>query len=111
MESILFLLRSAPTHPDAPRALDFARSLKSQGHAVSVLLLQDAVLAGVKVEGPATDSHIAQTLQSGISVYALDEDLALRGLTEAKLWEGLCVANYTELVDLMDRHARVVGAL
>jgi sulfur relay protein TusB/DsrH len=119
MESILLLLNSAPSNPNAARAFQAALTLRAQGHAVSMFLLQDAVLAALKVEslesaqpnGDGASSSAAQALNAGVSMYALGEDLALRGFDPSKLPDGVCVADYVLLVDLFDQHTRVIGAL
>ncbi len=111
MEPILLLVNSAPSSPNVERAFQMALTLCAQGHAVSVFLLQDAVLGGLHVEGDDAPSRAAQALGAGISVYALGEDLALRGFTPAKLRNGIRMADYSQLIDLFDRHSRVIGAL
>lgn len=111
MEPILFLINSAPSSPNVERAFHTAFTLREQGHSVSVFLLQDGVLGGLASDGDEGHSHVAQALEAGISVYALGEDLALRGFTPSKLRNGACVVDYSQLVDLFDKHRRVIGAL
>lgn len=111
MESILLLLNSTPSNPNAERAFATALQLRSLGHAVSLCLLQDAVLAGLKIAENGTSPRIAQTLAAGISIYALGEDLALRGFTPNKVFAGVCLADYSQLLDLFEQHTRVIGAL
>ncbi len=110
MESVLMLVNSAPSSPNVARAFQTALTLRAQGHAVSLFLLQDAVLAGLQVADGASASA-AQALGAGVALYALGEDLALRGFTPSKLWDGVRVADYAQLVDLFDQHPRVIGAL
>jgi sulfur relay protein TusB/DsrH len=119
MESILLLLHSAPSNPNAARAFQTALTLRAQGRSVSMFLLQDAVLAGLKVESfnsaqanrDGANSLAVQALKAGVSMYALGEDLALRGFDPSKLPDGVRVADYAQLVDLFDQHTRVIGAL
>ncbi len=119
MESILLLLNSAPSNPNAARAFQTARTLRAQGHAVSMFLLQDAVLAALKVEGlgsaqpngDGASSSPGQALNAGVSMYVLGEDLALRGFNPLKLTDGIRVADYAQLVELFEQHSRVIGAL
>jgi len=111
VESVLFLLNSAPSQPGAARAIQSAVTLRAQGHAVSLFLFQDAVLMAVKCDGHGAHAPVKQTLAADIPIYALGEDLAMRGFTPLKLWEGIQVADYNELVDLFEQHTRVIGAL
>ncbi|MBI1800219.1 MAG: DsrE family protein [Chloroflexi bacterium] len=108
MQSVLVWINSAPAHPNLGRAFQLALQLRAQGRAVSVFLAQDAVLAGIKAEG---DAPIAQALQAAITTYALAEDLRLRGFSPASLWDGVRLADYTQLLELFDQHERVIGAL
>lgn len=108
MDSVLFLLNSPPSNPNTNRAFDLALGLRAQGKSVSIFLLQDAVLSGLEV---TASSRVGRILGAGISVYALGEDLQMRGFAESALWYGVRVADYAQLADLFDAHARVIGAL
>lgn len=107
MESILLLINSTPSSPNVERAFQTALTLRAQGHAVSVFLLQDAVLAAVD----RAYTRAAQALSNDIALYALAEDLHLRGFAPAALGTGVRAADYAQLVDLFAQHTRVVGAL
>lgn len=111
MESILLLVNSAPSNPNLDRAFESALALKAQGHPVSMFLLQDAVLAGLKGDGAGGAPSSSQALSAGITIYALNEDLAMRGFTASKLRDGIQLGDYGQLVDLFDQHTRVIGAL
>ncbi|MBI4671897.1 MAG: DsrE family protein [Chloroflexi bacterium] len=111
MDSILFLLNSTPSSPNAARAFMAALTLRTQGHPVSLCLMQDAVLAGLETGEDGVNARTAHVLQAGVSMYALGEDLALRGFTPQKLYAGIQVADYPQLLDLFEQHARVIGAL
>ena len=119
MEPILLLVNSAPSSPNLKRAFGSALALKEQGHPVSMFLLQDAVLAGLREEGldrsqpnsSGAHPHAAQALNAGVSLYSLVEDLALRGYAASNLWDGIQAGDYGQLVDLFDRHTRVIGTL
>jgi sulfur relay protein TusB/DsrH len=111
MEPILILINSAPSTPNVERAFQTAFTFRERGHAVSVFLFQDGVLGGLESEGDEGHSHAAAALDTGISVYALGEDLALRGFTPAKLRNGIRVADYAKLIELFDQYSRVIGAL
>jgi hypothetical protein len=50
-------------------------------------------------------------LDAGVSIYALGQDLALRGFTPHKLLAGVCPADYWQLIDLFEKPTRVVGAV
>lgn len=107
MESILLLVKNAPSHPDAANGLQMAQHFRSEGKVVDVFLLQDAVLAGV-----AKDGALAPLLAQGLGCYALGEDLQLRGYTAASLLPGVRAAGYDELAEMMmERYDRVLGAL
>jgi sulfur relay protein TusB/DsrH len=107
MESILLLLKNAPSHPDAATGLQMAQHFQAGGNCVDVFLLQDAVLAGI-----AKDGALAALLAQGLDCYALGEDLQLRGYAADNLLPGVRAAGYDELVEMMmERYDRVLGAL
>jgi sulfur relay protein TusB/DsrH len=111
MEPILLLANSAPSNPNLERAFQSALALKAQGHPVSMFLLQDAVLAGLKGDGTGGASWSGRALSAGVTIFALNEDLSMRGFSAAELWDGIQAADYGRLVDLFDQHTRVIGAL
>ncbi len=105
MEPILLLVNSAPSSSNAQRAWQTARMLREQGHPVTVFLMQDGVLAGLEGETPLSK------LPPDIRCHVLGEDLALRGFAPSDLGAHVEMADYAELVDLLDQHPRVIGAL
>lgn len=111
MDSILILLSSAPSSPNTARAFESTLTLRAHGHPVSVCLVQDAVLAGLETCADGANARTARALQAGVSIYALGEDLALRGFAPQKLCAGIRIADYPQLIDLFEQHTRVIGAL
>ena len=103
--AVLILVNSTPSSANARRAWQTALTLHDQGHSITLFLIQDGVLAALNGETALRD------LPSDISCYVLGEDLALRGFTPLKLHKQVQVADYAQLVDLFDQHARVIGAL
>ncbi|MBI5651024.1 MAG: DsrE family protein [Chloroflexi bacterium] len=110
-DSILFLINSQPASPNAARAFESALTLRADGHPITLFLLQDAVLTGLKGEGSQAGMLMGHIQCKGISVYALGEDLAMRGFTQTNLRDGICIADYAQMVDLFETHTRVIGAL
>ncbi len=108
MQSVLVWINSAPSSPNLSSAFQLALRMRAQGRAVSIFMAQDAVLAGGRAPG---ETPVAHALQAGIATYALSEDLQLRGFTLAALRDGVRLADYAQLVDLLAQHERVVGAL
>ncbi|MBI5880225.1 MAG: DsrE family protein [Chloroflexi bacterium] len=108
MESVLVWINSAPSSSNLRGAFELALNMRAQGRTVSIFLAQDAVLAGVGAQG---ETPVVHALQAGIATYALSEDLHLRGFAPATMQEGVQLADYTQLVDLLAQHERVIGAL
>src|SRR5574337_461571 len=98
MGSVLVWINSAPSSTNLASAFQIALRLRAQDHAVSIFLAQDAVLAGVRAP---RETPVADALHAGITTYALGEDLQLRGFAPATLRDGVQLADYAQLVDLL----------
>jgi sulfur relay protein TusB/DsrH len=107
MESFLFLIRSGPRSPQVNTTFNTIKHLSQAKHSVSVFLLQDGVLVGLA----SPWANAVRAMASRATFWVLAEDLALRGLCEHDLAQGVKVANYADLVDAMlEGHDRVLGA-
>ncbi len=63
----------------------------------SVLLFEDGVYGAMS--GTALSDTVAE-LGADVSVYALDADVAARGIDSARLLEGVALVDYAGFVDL-----------
>ena len=103
MERIAIMVATSPTSAPARRAFNLAETLVSQGHQVTLGLLEDAVIAGVSGV-PGLPEH------PRVSVMVLADDLALRGFELDSLIPGYRSCGYGDLVDLMMEQAdRTLG--
>lgn len=103
MERVAILVASSPTSDPARRAFNLAQTLASQGHQVTLGLLEDAVVAG-------TGGVPGVTVDSLASVMVLADDLALRGFEPDSMVPGFQSCSYGDLVDLMmERVDRTLG--
>ena len=81
---MVVIVKSSPDTPEAKRAVKLARDI-----AGDLVLIQNAV-------------YMAESDRLGGfcgTVYALDEDLKLRGITETE--KGVKAVSYDELIDLI----------
>lgn len=108
MNSVLIWINSAPTSSNLRNGFQLAQQMRAQGRTVSIFLAQDAVLAGTQGN---LHAPVISALQAGLTMYALNEDLALRGFAPDALREGVCVVDYARLVELFEQHEQVIGAL
>jgi sulfur relay protein TusB/DsrH len=88
---MLIIIKSFPDTPEARQALDLAKSMNA-----GVCLVQNGVYLTVKEEC----RNIAA------SVFALSEDMALRGLKPAGNVKSI---DYDELIDIMNGSEKVMG--
>ncbi len=88
---MLIIIKSSPDTPEARQALDLAKSMNA-----GICLLQNGVYLAVKEEC----KDIAG------SVYALSEDMALRGLKPAGNVKSI---DYDELIAIMNGSEKVMG--
>lgn len=91
---MIIMIKSAPDTPEARRALTLAGEL-----AADIVLIQNAV-------------HLApeKDVGRGGAVYALDEDLRMRGIGPGADIGAVQRIDYDALVDLIVRTDRVHGA-
>ncbi|HEY3366120.1 MAG TPA: DsrH/TusB family sulfur metabolism protein [Symbiobacteriaceae bacterium] len=103
MERIAVLVASSPTSASAERAFQLIRDLSAQGHAVTLGLLEDGVLA-------AAGGLPEVPLAACAAVKVLAGDLALRGMAAGSLRPGCQPCEYGDLVDLlMEQSDRTLG--
>ena len=92
---MLVIIKSAPDTTEGKRAIKIARDL-----AADVCLIQNAVYFGIKnrLEGFCG------------TVYLLDDDRKLRGLSDESLIKDIKAIDYDMLVELMISEDNVIGA-
>lgn len=111
MEPLVVLVKSGPESAAASEALGLVAALLAERRAVSIFLVQDAVLCALA--GGNTEGHrlLREAASSGAPVHCLDEDLAMRGFSREDLILEAQPAGYGELVDLLaDGAGRTIGA-
>lgn len=108
MNSVLIWINSAPPSSNLCSAFQLAQQMHMQGRAVSIFLAQDAVLAGIRGN---QNVPVISALPPGMTMYALNEDLALRGFAPDALRDGVRIADYAQLVELFEQYDQVIGAL
>lgn len=75
-----------------------ATALKQRGHAVTVFLVQNGVLASRQ---NARDSYLARLTQAGVNLIADDFSLSERGIQSAELLPGVRPSSIETLVDAL----------
>ena len=75
-----------------------ATALKQDGHAVTVFLVQNGVLA---VRKNARDSYLARLASAGVALLADDFSLNERGIQPAELQPGIQRSDIEALVDAL----------
>jgi sulfur relay protein TusB/DsrH len=107
----IMVLRSGPGGAESTGALTLASELQAQGRRVTLVLVQDAVLAGLEASELDSAGLLRDLLAAGASCYYLADDLAMRGFRPSDLAAGCTAIGYPELVDLLlIDGARVSGA-
>lgn len=109
---IAMLIKSGPSTAEAARALQTAGDLLSQGHAVSLWLLQDAVNLGRPVPGSPAAAVLADLIAKNLHVHILGCDAALRGLAAfPAAGAPIAAGDYDALIELLESSDRVIGLL
>jgi sulfur transfer complex TusBCD TusB component (DsrH family) len=108
---IAILLKSGPDTAEAERTLTMASDMLSQGHAVTLCLLQDAVhLCRPGARFPAA-AHLQTLLEKQLTVQALKPDCSLRGIDPVPENNAISTGDYSALIDLIESSDRVIGLL
>ncbi|OGS41652.1 MAG: hypothetical protein A3K67_04760 [Euryarchaeota archaeon RBG_16_62_10] len=109
--SILVLITKAPYGlEEAFAGLRLALAMAVNGMKTAVLLTEDGVYNAVATQKPEAvkmPSNIEATKELydfDVPVYVVEEDLAARGISEAKLFEGLKAVPATKARELMADH-------
>lgn len=108
---IAMLLKSGPSTAEAGSALQTAGDLLSQGHTVSLWLLQDAVHFGRHVPGSPAAAVLADLIAKNLHVHILGRDAALRGLEPPAAGVPIATGDYDALIELLESSDRVIGLL
>ena len=108
---ITVLLKSDPSTAEADRALKVANDMLSQGHSVSLYLLQDAVHACRPGMRPSASVSLQSLIEKNLMVHVLTHDSALRGIDLMSANKSILAGDYDSLIDLLGASDRVVGIL
>jgi sulfur relay (sulfurtransferase) complex TusBCD TusD component (DsrE family) len=108
---IAILLKNGPCTDEAARALQTAGDMLSQGHTVSLYLLQEAVhlcRQGMTCSGSI---DLQSLIKKNLRVHVLTHDAELRGISVPSADQAISGGSYESLIDLMESCDRVVGVL
>jgi sulfur transfer complex TusBCD TusB component (DsrH family) len=108
---VSILLKSGPNTAEAERTLTTASDMLSQGHSVTLCLLQDAVhFCRPEVRFPAAD-RLQALMERQLAVHVLKADYSLRGLAAVPGNNAIIAGDYSFLIDLIESSDRVIGIL
>ena len=106
---VAIFLKSGPDTTEAERTLTMASDMLSQGHAVTLCLLQDAVyLCRFGARFPAA-GHLQSLLEKHLTIKALKQDCSLRGIDPVSENNAIYTGDYSSLIDLIETSDRVIG--
>jgi sulfur transfer complex TusBCD TusB component (DsrH family) len=108
---IAVLLKSDPSTPEADRALQVAADMLSQGHSVSLCLLQDAVHLCRPGMRCSASISLQSLIERKLMVHVLTHDSALRGIDSTSANKSIVAGDYDSLIDVLEWSDRVVGIL
>ena len=84
---------------------DLANDLKTQGHDVTLFLVQNGVLPARK---SPRSQVLAELMKAGVEVFADDFSLAERGIQENRLVDGVKPASVDKIVDELAAGAKPI---
>jgi sulfur transfer complex TusBCD TusB component (DsrH family) len=108
---MLILLKSGPDSVEAERTLTTASDLLSQGHSITLCLLQEAVhFCRGELQFPAM-SRLQTLMDRNLDVQDLLSDCSLRGITPPSDTSRITAGDYSSMVDLIESADRTIGLL
>ena len=108
---VLILLKSGPDTVEAERTLTTASDMLSQGHSVTLCLLQDAVhFCRAELQSPVV-SRLNTLMDRNLMVQVLQPDCSLRGITPPPDTSRITAGDYSSIVDLIESADRTIGIL
>jgi sulfur transfer complex TusBCD TusB component (DsrH family) len=108
---VVILLKSGPDTAEAERTLTTASDILSQGHSVTLWLLQDAVhfcRAGLQFQAAG---RLQALMDKSLVVQALQPDCSLRGIEPISGNRTISTGDYSSLIDLLESSDRIIGIL
>ena len=108
---VAILLKSGPDSAEAERTLTIASDMLSQGHAVTLCLMQDAVHLCWSGASSKAAVHLQTLLEKQLSVTTLRQDCSLRGIDPVSKKNAINTGDYSSLIDLIESSDRVIGIL
>jgi sulfur relay protein TusB/DsrH len=106
---VLLLLKSGPDQVEAERTLTTASDMLSQGHSVTLCLLQDAVyFCRAELQSPAA-IRLKALMDGNLVVQALQPDCSLRGITPPSDSRRITAVDYSSILDLIESADRTIG--
>lgn len=108
---ITILLKSRPSSVKAHRALQVTADMMTQGNAVNLFLLQDAVhLTNPNLNNTAF-IEFSRLLDEGLKAGFLIQDATLRGMDVESVKPEISGGTYETLLNFMESSDRVIGLL
>lgn len=108
---ITILLKSRPSSVKARRALQVTADMMSQGHAVNLYLLQDAVHLIRPNSNDTAFIEFSRLVDEGLKAGFLIQDATLRGMEVESVKPEILRGTYETLLNLMESSDRVIGLL
>lgn len=81
-------------------------ALEHKDNEVGIALLQDAVYFGC--EGKKGNGTLAEAIEQGISVFATEKDVKLRGITKLIRPE-IRIVDYGKMIDLVMSYEKIIN--
>jgi sulfur transfer complex TusBCD TusB component (DsrH family) len=112
MGAACLVIASPPTSSEGRHALDLAEAFLAAQDALTLVLLQAAVVLACRKQPAETLETMEHLLARGATLCVLREDLALRGFTSAELLEPNMMMDYPGVARLLaDRPGQVIGCV
>lgn len=108
---VAILLKSGPDTAETERTLTMASDMLTQGHAVTLCLLQDSIHLCRSGADFQAAGCFQKLLEKQLAVQVLKSDCHLRGIDPVSETGRITACDYSSIVDLIESADRTIGIL
>jgi tRNA 2-thiouridine synthesizing protein B len=107
----LFILTKTPyVTNDVTRVIRTAMSMRKANEDVGIILIQDAVVTGIRGITNKFGELLTKALKAGIKIYILGPDAVARGLSQERVLPGIEFVDYGQWVDIViEKYERIAN--
>ncbi len=101
MSTIFVLTKTPYITNDLSRVIRIATSMRKKNQFAGIILIQDAVLAGIRGTTNGFGDQLVNAMKTGVKIYILEPDASARGISQERVLFGIEFVDYSQWVDIV----------